>query len=168
MNVCAQLVLFMLCIGSTGCSDEPAGKPGKSAVPSPAVDAFFAGGALDGAIGVLDARASAGAAELTVRGRVKDFVDGAAVFTLIDASLKACGEDGEDDCKTPWDYCCHDPAAVAKASVTVELRDGALPIATSLDGVRGLTHLRPVTVRGSWSTDAHGNATLVARTIQVP
>ncbi|MBK6940509.1 MAG: hypothetical protein IPH13_09960 [Planctomycetes bacterium] len=170
MNVCAQLFLLALCVVPISCSDEPERPASKQAASSPAVDAYFGSAALDGAVGVLDARTTAGAAatELTVRGRVKDFVDGAAVFTLIDASLKACGEDGEDDCKTPWDYCCHDPAEIAKATVTVELREGATPIATSLDGVHGLAHLKPVTVHGTWSTDAHGNATLVARTIQVP
>lgn len=166
----SRLVLWTACVGLTACSDEPAQKPAAQPTASPAVDGFFTKTALDGALEVLDARTRAQAApsETTVRGRVKDFVDGAAVFTMIDASLKACGEDGEDDCKTPWDYCCHDPAELAKAIVTVELRAGAQPIPTSLENVHGLAHLKPVVVRGAWSTDAHGNALLVASSVQVP
>ena len=152
-----------------GCGDDKA-PPAKSAAQSaatPQLERFFAGAPLDGAVTVLAAKAAPSAgAEVTVSGRVKDLVDGVAVFTLVDATLKACGEDGEDDCSTPWDYCCHDPQELAQATITVELRDGATPIAAPLAGVHGIDHLKPVVVRGTLSTDTHGNATLVASAIR--
>ncbi len=168
IQVLAFVCLAILAL--TSCSDE-AGAPSSEAPRGDArVEAFFAPTALDGPIGVLEARerSAASGSELTVHGRVKDFVDGAAAFTLIDASLKACGEEGEDDCQTPWDYCCHDPTELAHASVMVELRSAGVPLPTSLNGVHGLDHLKPIVVRGAWSTDAHGNATLVASALDVP
>jgi hypothetical protein len=109
--------------------------------------------------------------DVVVAGRAKDFVDGRAVFTLIDSSLRACSDEGdpmEDSCETPWDYCCHDPREIAKATVTVELRDAGGVIASSVRGFHGLDHLDRVVVYGKASKDEAGNVTIAASGIHVP
>jgi hypothetical protein len=167
----SKAVVLGLAALLAACGDDaaPSKTPPASATASAQdVERFFAGGALDGGVSVLEAKAAPNAAtEVTVRGRVKDLVDGVAVFTLVDASLKACGEDGDDSCTTPWDFCCHDPKELSQSTLTVELRNGAAPIPVALSGVHGIDHLRPVVVRGTLTKDAHQNTTLVASAIRV-
>lgn len=103
--------------------------------------------------------------EVIVVGRVKDFVPGRAVFTLIDSELKSCRENEGDNCKTPWDYCCVEADVVARNTVTVEVRDSAgRPLRTGPEGFKGfhgLDHLETVTLQGKASRDKQGNVTVV-------
>src|SRR4029078_4558473 len=43
-----------------------------------------------------------------IGGRKNPWVKGAAAFSIVDPSLKACNERPGDTCHTPWDYCCQD------------------------------------------------------------
>ncbi len=99
--------------------------------------------------------------EVVLVGRVKDFVDSRAVFTLIDAKLKSCRETEDDKCPTPWDYCCVEPDVVAKNTVTVEIAgDDGRPLRTGLKGYHGIDHLQTVAVRGKLQRDSSGNVTV--------
>jgi hypothetical protein len=64
--------------------------------------------------------------EVLVVGRVKDVVPGFAAFTLVDASVKYCGQGnpGDDHCETPWDYCCVTDQLPGRL-LPVEVRSGA-------------------------------------------
>jgi hypothetical protein len=103
--------------------------------------------------------------EVVVMGRVKDFVPGRAVFTLIDTELKSCSEREGDSCGTPWDYCCEEADVIAKNTVTVEVHDSAgRPLRTGPEGFQGfhgLDHLETVALRGKASRDKQGNVTVV-------
>lgn len=139
-------------------------------VPAPggsALEAYLAPTAAPGAVTVLEARGAAQPGqELVVRGRVKDFVAGRAVFTLIDPSLRACSDEGDpmqDTCETPWDYCCIPSNEVAAACATVEFRDAAGVLKEPVQGFHGLDHLDTVLVKGVVEKDDSGNLTLVAR-----
>jgi hypothetical protein len=41
-----------------------------------------------------------------IGGRVNPWVKGAAVFSIVDESIKSCDQIPGDTCPTPWDYCC--------------------------------------------------------------
>lgn len=128
---------------------------------------FWSEEPLAGAVATAKARAEAKDGEtLVVEGRIKDFVAGRAVFTLIDTELKSCREVEGDACKTPWDYCCIEPNRIAQNTVTVELHDeNGQPLRANMAGAHGLDHLDLVRVRGTVSRDEAGNVTLVAAAI---
>ncbi len=115
-----------------------------------------------GALEVTSARANAtDGEEVVLVGRVKDFVEGRAVFTLIDMGLEPCNANGEDDCATPWDYCCVEASVQTAGSVTVELPgDDGRPLQADIKGFHGLDHLDTVTVSGKATRDESGNVTL--------
>lgn len=102
--------------------------------------------------------------EVIVHGRVKDFVKGYAVLVIADTSMKACVDNPEETCPTPWDYCCNPKEKIEKSVATVQLtEDGATPIKTELEGFKGLQRLSSyVTVKGKAKRDEAGNLTIIA------
>lgn len=116
------------------------------------------------ALNVVDAKSQAKDAEkVVVQGKVKDFVNGQAVFTLIDNSMKSCKDNGEN-CPTPWDYCCNAPATIAKNTATVKIVDPSTKKALkeNVQGVNGIDHLVAVTVEGTAQKDKAGNLVVLA------
>ena len=119
---------------------------------------------------VLDVKTNAGVGDdVVVAGRIQDFVDGNALITLTDASLKSClDEDGADcECPTPWDYCCVEPSEFARHTLTVEFHDDAGSLfKAGLKGFKGLDHLQPVAVVGTVNKkDDAGNVIIVGSSI---
>lgn len=69
-----------------------------------------------------------GAAEgdhVVIRGRIGGRRDpltaGSPVFTVMDLSVPHCGENPEDKCGTPWDYCCETPDTKKANAATVQI-----------------------------------------------
>jgi hypothetical protein len=90
---------------------------------------------------------------ITLRGRIggseSPFVDGRAVFTIVGPGLKACADNPEDTCKTPWDYCCENAKDIAAHSATVQIVDAAgQPLKLSLKGQHDLKELAECTIVG--------------------
>lgn len=166
MKIHSTACFLALSLFIAACTKESA--PAPEAGP---LAAFIAPAAPGDAKSVLEARKSATAgANISVVGRAKDFVNGRAAFTLIDASLRACSDAGdpmEDSCETPWDYCCVAPEEVSAACATIEVRDAAGVIKSGVQGVSGLDHLDTVYVNGVVETDAAGNMTVVAKSFHV-
>ena len=102
--------------------------------------------------------------EVVVQGRVSNMVKGLNAYNLVDEELYYCGKGGaEDQCKTPWDYCCVDAGERAAATISVEVRspDGKiLPVGPGHVGPP-LRLLDLVSVKGKIEKDEHGNVTLV-------
>lgn len=118
---------------------------------------------------VVDVKQSAAdGAEVVVTGKVMDFVATRAAFKIADLSLHSCA-DGDDkmECKTPWDYCCEDPARLAAGTTTIEVHEGADVAKGTARGWNGLDHLKQVVVRGKVKKDAQGNVTVIANGIYV-
>lgn len=104
---------------------------------------------------------------VVVTGRVKDFVDGAAVLTIADLSLRDCKTRG-DQCATPWDYCCETREAITSGTATVRLADSAGdPLMQSLKGVGGIDHLVDIAAEGRIERDEAGNLSVVAEKLYV-
>ena len=119
------------------------------------------------ALGVVEAKAQSKDAEkVIVQGRIKDLIDGQAVFTIADSSMKSCKDNGEN-CPTPWDFCCESKATITKNTATVKVVEAGSQkaIKEGLKGVKGLDNLVPVTVEGIAQKDKAGNLVVLAEKV---
>lgn len=103
---------------------------------------------------------------VVVRGRVggsmAPFVEGRAIFTLMGSGLKACSDNADDKCKTPWDYCCETAVDIAKHSATVQVVDATgAPVKANLKGQNGLKELSELIVVGK-VVQANDKVTIIA------
>lgn len=158
------LLSCALAFAAASCGVHHEGASSSASASAALPESFALSAAPAGATTVLAARASTPSGQrVALSGRAKDFVDGRAVFTLIDASIPSCLDmDVKDHCKTPWDYCCQDQGDVARASATIEFRQDGKPLKASLKGFHGLDHLAQVVVTGTLAKDEAGNLSLDA------
>lgn len=121
--------LFIASAGATGalllsaCGDQSpaAGAPADASPP-----AWLLTSAPEGARSVTEAKAEATEGErIVLRGRIGGRADPISpespVFTIVDLSLAYCGQEAEDGCPAPWDYCCETPETIAAHSATVQV-----------------------------------------------
>jgi len=150
-------------------------KPATSTAPSPPAQSvasalpagFFLATEPEAVVAVKDAKPGAKVGDkVTLVGRIggskEPFVDGRAIFTLVDQRVLACGEGSEPDaCKTPWDFCCEPRKELTASSATVRVvgSDGQ-PLKTALMNVGGLKPLARVAVVGIVA-QAEGGALVV-------
>ena len=155
-----RTILF-LSILLTACSKDTQGSA-NAAPASPEAQKFTLAADPGAAKSVTDAKAVGKADQIVVEGRVYNVVKGRGVFSIMDTSLPYCGETNkEDNCKTPWDYCCEPKETRTAKSLLVELRgtDGK-PITTP--ELPGLRQVDKVKVKGTLQQDEHGNHVLIA------
>lgn len=138
---------------------------------SPEVEkAVVADAATTKALDVMAAKSSAKTGErVAVQGKVKDFVEGQAVFTIMDLSMKSCRDNGEN-CPTPWDYCCYQKSDISKGAATVKIvgpAGGKQAIKSGVKGVNGVDHLVTVTAEGVVQKDKAGNLIVLAEKVHV-
>jgi hypothetical protein len=149
--------------GSSVVAAEP------TATPSPELKPLVAeGNAPAGAIGVAKARQTTKSGDnIVMVGRVKDFVDGKAMFTMMDSSIPSCADEPGDTCSTPWDYCCEPKDKITSNSATVKLvkagTEEVLP--GTIQGVNSLDHLTTVVVEGKADRDDAGNLVVAANKV---
>ncbi len=169
----SPLLAVSFCLLAAACSNEGAGS--SSAPPTAAAnelpERFWSPTEPAGAQPVAAVHASAKDGERVVLvgdvgGATRVFVEGAAVFTLVDPALTSCEGDGMG-CATPWDYCCADPAALRKGTATIELREDGQTLPSSPRGYHGLDHLSRVVVEGTAERDGSGNLVVVADRLHV-
>lgn len=93
--------------------------------------------------------------QVVLRGRVggqkAPLVAGRAAMTVVDESiLTACDAMPDDQCSTPWDFCCESRADLVKGMATIQVtgEDGK-PRPTALDGLGGLGAGSMVVVTGT-------------------
>lgn len=121
---------------------------------------------------VIAARASAkDGDDVSIEGRiggaVDPWVDGRAVFTIVDRTLIPCNERLGDNCKTPWDYCC-DTDRLSKSIVTVKFVDEeGRTVPTDARKLLGVKELETVVVKGKAKRDDEGNLTVLATGLYV-
>ncbi len=165
LKTCRLLTVLLLACGLSGCDRGAAPATGGSSAatapaagPAPAAPALpadlFATAEPAGARGVLEAKAAARVGEeVTVRGRIggrkEPFVEGRAMFTLVELALPTCNDKHGDGCPTPWDYCCEPATEVVRQSLTVQVPgpDGKA-LRTGLAGAHGLKPMAEVVVTG--------------------
>jgi hypothetical protein len=97
-----------------------------------------------------------------IGGRSNPWVKGAAAFSIVDTSLKACNEIPGDKCETPWDYCCE--ANLPKATLLVTIVDETTGQTVKQDARELLKahELQTVVVEGKARRDKAGNVSIAA------
>lgn len=167
--VVPSLLLVML----AGCASESTESAATSAAgPSAAGQKFLAASEPAGAENIIRVREeSKDGDEVTVVGRiggdVNPWVEGRAVFSLVDLSAKACSDIHGDGCPTPWDYCC-DSDTVKKGKALIKLvGDDGKPVATDARELLGVKELDTLVVQGQADRDDAGNLTVLASRIFV-
>jgi hypothetical protein len=155
------IVVGVLAVAMTACGGGDAARPPVVA-PPPAIAALMLAAEPPNALGVAAAKQAGPVDRVAVAGRIAKVESGFAMMTLMDLAIPYCGETNkEDDCKTPWDYCCESSDTRTKNALLVEVRDTAgKPIVTSSLG--DLRLLDQVTVTGRLQRDEHGNLVLLA------
>lgn len=165
----SALLVLAACGGES--SPEAAGNTSGGAADPQAhpLESFYLAKAPTGAVEVAALRGLEDGAKVTVRGDVQEFapVSGRAVLSLYDHALLSCDEIPGDQCETPWDFCCISPEEIAKASATVEFRQGGKLVAADLGGFHGIDHLSDVIVTGTLRLDDAGNARIEATGLHV-
>jgi hypothetical protein len=160
--ILAGSVLLSACAGNRSADTAAAPQAQTS------LDKIVLAGAGPQAIGVLAAKKAGSSSEkVAIQGKVKDFVDGMAVFTMVDPKVKSCRDSGHA-CPTPWDYCCIPKEDLVEATATVKVLDNAGQLVqTGLKGVGSIDHLTPVTVEGKAVVDSERNLVVEASNIYV-
>jgi len=177
-NLIPAAVLAATILALSGCGRGPAGAPAVVLDPSVArtLDAVFdapSGGGAPVPIPALRATIRPGDRIVTegrIMGVLTPFVGNRAAFVLGDpGTLTPCNERHADGCKTPWDLCCDDPAAIRAGTATVQIvGPGGDVLRTGLKGVRGLRELSRVRVEGVAARTASSEALIIdARSIVI-
>lgn len=172
MNIRTVLFLAGAPLLLAGCGDatnqpEPGASPGAEA--SPASDASWVLASMPGdAKGVSELKSSASEGETVVlRGRIggnKTPMNAASpVFTLVDSGIPTCADNPEDNCRTPWDYCCEPREVLTANSATVQLVDASgQPLAVDATGT--LSPMDEVVVVGTVAPRPNSDVLIVKAT----
>lgn len=146
-----------LSLGACGGESDSASTGGAHTDTTPeasATSTFLLASAPEGAVGIVEAKASAKAGdEVAVRGkiggRIEPMSTESAVFIMMDLSEQNCDQLHADRCPTPWDYCCTPKDQITAKSCTVQLVDAdGKPLAVDL-AEAGLEPLDEVVVVGA-------------------
>jgi len=174
--ILASFVLFASCGGQGDGHDHTHTQHDHGASTAPAAPegtfpaTLFAGMPTGEPIGVGTMKPTAKEGDrVIVVGRIggsKDpFLTDRAMVTIVDPSVKLCGEDapGDDHCTTPWDFCCEPRENLRKMSITVvaHAADGG-PIPYTLLGQGGLKPGARVVVEGTVTTVGPDGAAMIA------
>jgi len=148
-------VLAALMLPGCGGDSQPPSESSRATAQAELPTGFFLSQEPPATKTVEDAKKSARPGDtVTLRGRIggaKDpFVDGRAVFTLMGAGLKPCGDGSPmPECKTPWDYCCDTSRDIAEHSATIQVVDASgAPLKLSIKGRNGIRELSDLIVVG--------------------
>jgi hypothetical protein len=157
MKSLKSLVLFCLLFASVGCSstnDTTANNIEANA------SQYVLTNEPTGAIPVGDARKQVkNEDEVTLVGLIggspEPFVDGIAAFTIVDAKVPYCAAD--ENCPTPWDYCCQQDAVKENIATVQLVDDNGKPVMTDARKLLHVKELTTVTVQGKAKRDEQGN-----------
>ncbi len=152
----------------TGCNDSPPAtqSPAESITNTPT---WVLASEPEEAQSVGEAKASALEGEqVVIRGRIggrkEPLTEGSSVFTVIDLAIPHCGDNPDDGCRTPWDYCCETPDTITTNSVTIQVVDASgKPITDDL-AIEGLSALDEVIVVGTVAPRPNENVLTVRAT----
>jgi hypothetical protein len=101
-----------------------------------------------------------------IGGERDPWVEGLAIFTIVDNSLTPCNEIPEDQCKTPWDYCCATDIATSRIAVEIVDKNEEI-VLESANRLLKVKELQRVVVQGTTRRDDDGKVSLIATGIFV-
>lgn len=169
LALCLSTVLVTACDGGAQPKSDQPGPPADGATADTLPDELLLESAPEGAVAVATAKRSAQPGEMiTVRGRVGGRKDpvlaGRASFLLADPDqIAACDSRDDDECPTPWDFCCEPKEKITANTITVQVADDK-GRALKLD-LGALTGIEPgsfVVVRGKVGPRPDPNALVIS------
>ena len=121
---------------------------------------------------VISAKASVeDQAEITLVGRIggnlEPWIEGRAIFTVVDSSLQSCERIPGDNCPTPWDFCCRTDKIPAASALVKVVDESGQPIKSDARELLGVRELTEVIVSGKALRDDSGNLTVLASKVYV-
>lgn len=127
----STLVLLSGCSESS--SSPQAQAPTSEGTAQPAAYAWVLTSAPEGDVSITEAKANAKEGDqIVIRGRIggrhAPISADSPVFTIVDLGLEYCGQTTDDQCGTPWDYCCETPSTIATNSATVQVLGDAIDL----------------------------------------
>ena len=142
------LTLVTLTLAGCGKDDSTAQNTTEPASPT-----WVLTSAPDGALSISEAKTSAKEGDhIILRGRIggrnEPLTEGSPVFTMMDLAISHCGENPDDNCSTPWDYCCETPETITTNSATVQIVDALGQPITDSPTIQGLAALDEVIIVG--------------------
>ncbi len=151
------LVLYCLLLAPVGCSSTD-GTTANSIEAK--ASQYILTSEPTGAIPVGDARKQVKSEdEVTVFGLIggspDPFVDGIAAFTIVDSKVPYCAAD--ENCPTPWDYCCQQDAVKENIATVQIVDDSGKPVMADARKLLHVKELTTITVQGKAKRDAQGN-----------
>ncbi len=170
MNLIALISLGMWCgTAMVGCnSSETATTGGAANKATELGQQYVESSEPAGAISVGAARSpSATAGPIVLVGRIggskEPFVEGMAAFTIVDEKVPFCAP--EENCPTPWDYCCQQNEVKKNIAMVKIVDDQGNVVAYDARELVHVAELNRVVVTGTSETDDQGNLTVLARTV---
>lgn len=151
LNIFTRTTLAIIAMTLTGCGEK---SPTTQASSEPTTPAWVLTSAPESAQSVSEAKSSAKEGEqIVLRGRIggrkEPITVGSPVFTMMDLVIPYCGENSDDGCRTPWDYCCETPETIIANSATIQIVDAdGQPISESL-ALLNLKALNEVVIVGT-------------------
>lgn len=155
----------MLVMFNLGCGHAPS-RP-TAAIPSKDGGTYLLAAIPANPQGVVAARSSLqdndeAVVEGRIGGAVNPWVEGQAAFSLVDTALKPCDEIEDDNCATPWDYCC-DTDELPRSMAMVKIVNGeGTTVAVDARQLLGVRELQTLIVHGRARRDEVGNLTILA------
>ncbi|MEQ8788858.1 MAG: hypothetical protein RIC55_21280 [Pirellulaceae bacterium] len=90
-----------------------------------------------------------------------------AIFTIVDPSLNACSDIPDDNCKTPWDYCCETQRLPTSTALVQIVDETGRPVAEDARKLLAVKELDTVVVKGKAVRDDEGNLEILATGLYV-
>ncbi len=112
--------------GGSADKDKDKSKPASNAAPVPAELFLTASPGAPMAIEQLKKDAKEGdevIVRVIVGGEMKPIVEALASMTVVDVATPSCAANPDDECPTPWDYCCTAKEELIKHKATVQAVD---------------------------------------------
>ena len=97
-----------------------------------------------------------------IGGSENPWIEGRAIFTLVDESLKSCDQIPGDNCPVPWDYCCATDKLKDASALIKFVDENGQPIKTDARELLGVRELTQVVIKGKAKRDDDGNLTVLA------
>jgi hypothetical protein len=124
-----------------------------------------------GAISILELRNGAkNNDDVVVVGRIggsrQPWIEGLSAFTMMDTSFPPCNELPENQCPTPWDYCCETDLPDKQTLIKV-VDDQGQPLEVGAQELLGLKELQTIVVQGKVQLDQAGNMSVLASGVYI-
>lgn len=154
LGICVVLVTMMLVLGCEKQSQDSATNTATPPAGGSAPAHWLLTSEPTEAMSVVATKAAASEGDrVVVRGRIggrrEPLTTGSTVFTIMDLAVPHCGDNPDDNCPRPWDYCCETPETIRANAATVQVVDASGKAVAGDASAGGLQPLDEVVLVGT-------------------